>query len=215
MTRYPLSRLSAALLAIIGWTALLIQCYWAVEASIAKGASLLGATVDVLSYFTILTNILVAAILTQRAFSSPEEESTFLLRPTTMTAAASYIVIVSLIYELALRRLWSPTGLHLLIDATLHYVLPIAYFVYWLTAVRKGTLRYSSVGWWTLYPFIYLLYTAVRGALDGFFPYPFVDFHSLGLRAFSWNVAGMVALFVGAGLLFVALDHWVARRMQR
>jgi hypothetical protein len=159
------TRLGAAFLAILGWTSIIVQCYLGIEASVAKCTSFPMAVVNVLSYFTILTNILVATVLTASALNPAAENAIFLLRPKTRTAVATYILIVAFIYELALRRLWSPVGLHFFVDVALHYVVPIGYFLYWLSAVPKGSLRYSFVGRWMLYPLAYLIYTVVRSLL--------------------------------------------------
>ncbi len=199
-------QLAVAVLAIAGWAAVATQCYLGVQASVAQGNSLASAVVNVLSYFTILTNILVAAILTLSLFglnAFPTEAA--------KTAVATYILIVGCVYALILRKLWDPIGLHFVVDAILHYAVPIGYFLYWLFGVCKGTLRYRSVAWWTIYPFAYLIYSTIRGRLYGFFPYPFVNYIELGYARFAVNVALLILAFVGIGLLFVALDHAIGR----
>jgi hypothetical protein len=198
-------RIYAAILALIGWSAILLQCYWAIETGLANGLSLAMTITNVLSYFTILTNILVAGYLTATAFGKSARSAK------ATTALLNYILIVGIVYEVALRRLWNPEGLHLVVDAILHYLVPLGYLTYWFLFVDKRVLNYRMVPTWTIYPFTYLLYTLIRGHLYGFFPYPFVNFQETGWPRLIINVCALIALFVLAGALLVALGRLVVR----
>ena len=68
-------RIYAAVLALIGWSAILLQCYWAIETGLAKGLSLAMTITNVLSYFTILTNILVAGYLSATALGKSKRST--------------------------------------------------------------------------------------------------------------------------------------------
>lgn len=46
----------------------------------------------------------------------------------------------------------------------------------------------------------------------GEYPYPFLDVDQLGWPKVMANSAGVLALFVVAGLVLVALDRWLGRR---
>ena len=116
---------------------------------------------------------MLAATVLIASFAKPSRPLTAsLMSASARTAIASYILIVGLVYALILRKLWSPVGFHFVIDAILHYMMPAGYLVYWLLFVPKGTLVYRSVWRWTLYPLVYLVYSAIRGKLYGFFAYP-------------------------------------------
>ncbi len=198
-------------LAVIGWAAIITQGYWSIEAYGSKSIPTSIAVVNFLSFFTILTNMLAATVLAASVAPGRSRRPNRLLSSSAQTAVATYMLIVGCVYEFALRRLWNPVGIHFLVDVTLHYVMPAGYLLYWLLLVPKGSLRYSSVAWWTIYPSAYLIYTAVRGHLYGFFPYPFVNFAEIGYKQFNLNVLGLMVVFMGTGLLFVKLDHLLAR----
>jgi hypothetical protein len=201
----PFERIYAAILAVIGWSAVILQCYWAIETGIGNGLSLAMALTNVLGYFTILTNILVASCLTAAAFDIRA------ISPGAKTALASYILIVGFVYELALRRLWSPEGLHLVVDSVLHYLVPLGYFTYWLLFVDKSGLRYQLIARWTIYPFVYLFYTLIRGYIYNFFPYPFLNFRETGWPRLLFNIGALIALFVGAGALLIGLARYLKK----
>ncbi|HLH05458.1 MAG TPA: Pr6Pr family membrane protein [Bryobacteraceae bacterium] len=201
----PFERIYAAILALIGWAAIVVQCYWAIEIGVGNGLSLAMAITNVLSYFTILTNILVAACLTASVFQIAT------ISAGAKTALASYILIVGFVYELALRRLWNPEGLHLVVDVVLHYLVPLGYFTYWLLFVNKSGLRYRMVTRWTIYPFLYLFYTLFRGQVYGFFPYPFLNFRETGWPRLFLNVCALILLFTAAGSLLVSFGRYLQR----
>ena len=63
---------------------------------------------------------------------------------------------------------------------------------------------------WLLYPAIYLVYLLLRGALFGLYPYPFIDAGELGYPRMLINASLFFVIFLGLGLLVVALGRWRA-----
>src|ERR1700722_13215816 len=63
------------------------------------------------SYFTILTNTLVALYFTAICFNLSITN-----RPGLLTAITSYIFIVGIVYQIVLRHLWQPAGIQLIVD---------------------------------------------------------------------------------------------------
>jgi hypothetical protein len=96
-----LRRSCLILLAAIAWLAVLLQIALAVQTVTAEGQSPVIAVINTLSYFTILTNLIVAIVSTASALHGASNRSdTFLTRPSTMSAVAVYIFIVGLTYSL-------------------------------------------------------------------------------------------------------------------
>ena len=89
-------------------------------------------------FFTVLTNILVALVLTS-ACLRPASRA-FLGQPGTRSAVLVYIAMVGIIYSVLLRPYWKPSGVQLITDSLLHDVLPPLYFLYWIGFVPKGAL---------------------------------------------------------------------------
>jgi len=194
----------AAVAAALGWTALAIQLYLTVNMSMASGKGRLAGLVTYFSFFTILTNILVAMALTAPLVRGSSRITAFFSRPSVNTGIATSIAVGGIAYVLLLRHVWDPKGLQLVADVLLHYVMPVLYIVYWWLAVPKGDLRRADVWYWMLYPVAYWLFAMVRGALTGFYPYHFIDAGTLGYtRAFA-NAVGVLLGFVAVALLLVA-----------
>lgn len=199
----PAARASAALLAAIGWAALVLQLVLALG-NIPAGGTPAGTLANVLSYFTILTNGLLA--LTMSRIALGRLPSAWLLGAVTV-----YIAVVGLTYSAVLRSLWSPTGWQKVADVALHDLTPPLALMFWLAFAPKGRLRFGDVGLWLGYPLAYLAWSLGRGAMVGWYPYPFIDVGRLGYAAVALNAAVMTAGFLALGLALVGLDRLLGR----
>jgi hypothetical protein len=205
-------RLCAAAAALLGWLALAVQLLLSIQLTVANGQGMWAGVWTYLGYFTITTNVLVALALTAAASEPRGAISRFFGRPDMHTAIAMSIVIVSAIYNLLLRQLWHPQGWQLAADVTLHDVMPVLFLLYWWLAVPKATLRWQQVIHWQLYPALYFAYVLLRGAVNGWYPYPFLDVTTLGYLRVLIDACMVVLVFVAAALLLVAMARWQVRR---
>lgn len=196
------------LMAIVGWCGLVIQLDLMLLARWTSGASLLGGLVNYFSFFTVLTNTLVAVVLTCVATRQPSKGRTFFLQPWVTSGIAVSIIVVGVAYNLLLRQLWQPQGLQWLANELLHDVMPVLFTLYWWFCVPKGSLRVRHIGVWVLYPVLYFAYTLLRGHLLGVYPYPFIDVEKLGYAQAFINACGVLAGFVLAALIIVGVDRW-------
>ncbi|QNK03608.1 Pr6Pr family membrane protein [Dyella telluris] len=204
----PLAMFSA----LLGWFGLALQLWFSVRLALDEGHSAFHGVWIYLGYYTILTNLLIAAVLTAAALDTPTAVSRFLLRPGVQTAAAMSIVIVSAVYNLMLRQLWTPTGWVLVADVIVHDLMPPLYVLYWWLAVPKASLRWPQVIAWQSYPAGYFTYVLLRGAVNGWYPYPFLDVKALGYLQVVLDALGVLVAFIVVALLLVALGRWQARR---
>lgn len=205
-----LKRTAAALLALLGWATLLLQYWLLMRTAGVMALSPLEATIRFFSYFTIQSNILAALVLTAFAIKSGPEE--WLVHPFVRSAVAVYIAMVGLVYAVLLRQLWSPVGAQWIADAMLHYAMPVAYLLFWLTCVRKAGLRWYDPLLWLIYPLFYLGFVLVRGKMSGFYPYPFIDAKTLGYAGVAANTAGLLIVCAAIGMCLVMTGWWLARR---
>jgi len=203
-----LKQLFLVAMTVLGWLALAIQMFLVVRIVTDAGQPPINGVINTLSYFTVLTNLLVATVVSASALRGHSD--TFLTRPSTMSASALYIFVVGLIYSLVLRDLWEPTGLQRAADIALHDLMPILYVLYWLLFVPKGTLRWSQPFYWLTYPLVYFTYSLLRGALTGQYLYPFADVNALGYATVLVNGAVLLGAFFVLGLIVVTIDHAIA-----
>jgi hypothetical protein len=196
--------------AAIGWLALGLDYYLIVRHR--TGGDLVAGAIRFLSYFTILSNILVALAMTLPWAAPDTRMGRFFLEPSVRTAILVYIIIVAVIYHYLLAPLWNPQGLQLLATTIEHVVAPALYIVDWALFVPKGTLQFKSAFAWLGFPFAYAGYSLLHGAATGFYPYPFLDVTTLHYERVLVNMGVLVAVFAALGLALIALDRFLARR---
>ncbi|MEX5666709.1 Pr6Pr family membrane protein [Pseudomonas neuropathica] len=198
--------------AVLGWAGLGIQLYLIFFARLSVGASLLGGLVSFFSYFTILTNTLVATVLTCAVTDRESAARRWFLQPWVSSGIAVSIAVVGLAYSLLLRHLWHPEGWQFIADELLHDVMPLLFLGYWWVCVPKGSLRWWHLPVWLIYPLVYFIYALLRGHLLGAYAYPFIDVAVLGYPQVLVNAGGILVGFVGIGLVVIGLDRWQAVR---
>jgi hypothetical protein len=197
--------------AIVTWFALLLQFPLSIAISRANGLTIVGAVVTYFSFFTILTNLLVALQLTLSLWMPNSTIGSYFSRTAVTSATAAYIAMVGACYSLLLRHLWDPEGLQKTADIILHDAVPVLYVIYWLIFVPKSPLRWKVVLWWLIYPLAYLFCVLVRGALVGRYPYPFIDAGALGYSRTLSNAALLLCAFLAVGLFVIALTRRMGR----
>jgi hypothetical protein len=198
-------RFYAAFGAFLGWFALVLQLYLML---VQAPAAMLGAVITYLSFFTILTNFLVATVFTAVALRPGAAWGKWVLRPSVQASTAVYIAIVGITYQLLLRHLWNPQGAQWLADVLLHSIIPVGYVLYWWMFAPRDGLNWKNAIGWLAYPGAYLVYTLARGSVSGLYPYPFVDVNELGYAGVFARAAGLMLAFLGMGLLIVAVARW-------
>ncbi|QJP97337.1 MULTISPECIES: Pr6Pr family membrane protein [Pseudomonas] len=198
--------------AVLGWAGLGIQLYLIFFARLSVGASLLGGLVSFFSYFTVITNTLVAVVLTCAVTDRESAARRWFLQPWVSSAIAVSIAVVGLAYSILLRHLWHPQGWQFIADELLHDVMPLVFLAYWWLCVPKGTLRLKHLPLWLIYPLVYFAYALLRGHLLGAYAYPFIDVALLGYPQVFVNAGGILAGFVLVALLVMGIDRWQGRR---
>jgi len=196
--------------AILCWFGLLLQLYL-ILTNDTSGVSFWGRFFNFFSFFTILTNILVAVSLTCTLMKSRGRSGVFFTKPEVQTASAVYILIVGIIYVTVLQRLWKPQGLQWLADIILHYAIPALYTIYWLTIVPKGHSKWKHCFRWLIYPALYFAYSIVRGAVTGWYPYPFLNVKQNGFNNTLLNAVAILGFFIIVGFIFIGIDKYFAR----
>lgn len=163
--------------AIITWFAVVFQFYLII---INRVASIPETIIRFFSFYTVLTNILVAVYFATVLVKPISRFGHFFSLPSVATAIALYILIVGLIYNVILRFLWQPQGLQLVVDELLHTVVPLFFIFYWMIFVRKSELKWKNIFSWLIYPMVYLIFIFLRGAFSGYYPYPFIKVNAIG-----------------------------------
>jgi hypothetical protein len=190
----------AGLISMVGFFAVISQFYVAVHNSPFDNPLLV--LPGFLSFFTILTNLLTATFFACFLLQKSTSLGRWAHKPGTLSAITGYILVVGLVYQVALRHLWQPTGFAMVVDELLHTIIPALTLVFWYLFEEKNNLKFRQIATWMLYPLAYIIYTFIRGLLTNKYPYPFVDVLALGYPAVLLNTLYIILLFI---LLYIVL----------
>ncbi|KFF00817.1 hypothetical protein IX39_09400 [Chryseobacterium formosense] len=191
-----MKRFFSLIFVILGWFAIIMQYILMCNNS---ELALPEMTIRFFSYFTILTNIIVAYHFTLQLFRNSEKiENSGII-----TAITVYILVVGLIYQLILRSAWNPVGMQKIVDELLHSIIPFLALLYWIFIANKKDLSYKLIPKWTIYPLLYLVFILTRGSFAGFYPYPFVDVVKFGYSQVFINSLYILIFFIVLSVVFI------------
>ena len=197
------------LFAVVGWAALVVEFVLMVWGQ--SGWNLAARVVNYFSFFTILTNILVALAFTGPLLNGERRIARWSASEGVRAAVTMYIVVVGFVYHFMLAPYWKPEGLLAGVNLVLHYVMPAAFLLDWLWFTPKGRLRWVDPVKWLAFPLIYGGWTLIHGLATHWWPYGFVNVDQLGLGRVVAIFAGLLVFFLLVGLALVALDRRFGR----
>lgn len=171
-------------------------------------AGLLGRLVDSASYFTNLSNLIVAIVLTMLA-RNPDRRG--LVWQTVRMDSLVMISITGLIYVIVLAPDAQVEGLDIIVNAIKHYIVPAMTVALWLIAGPRRQLSLVSVFTALVIPIAWAIYTLIRGEFIAAYPYGFLNVIAYGLPSVIVNIAGVAALGIVLGLIFWAIDRLLGR----
>lgn len=160
--------------------------------------------INFFSFFTIQSNILVVVVLLLSAIlvSMGKGGKINALRGATTV----YILIVGIGFSFLLSGLENVALTAVPWDnIVLHYIIPIAVLVDYVIDRPGSRLRFTKSLLWLIYPVAYLVYSLVRGAIVGWYPYPFLNPSHGSTASMVITILGMM----GLGILLV----WVITKL--
>jgi len=198
-----------AVTALAGLTGLVTQVISTAGDTTGQFRTAAGRIANLFCFFTIDSNLLVT--VTAALLALGLARGTELFRVLWLDALVG-IIVTGIVYQVALAGLYDLHGLSLFSDTMLHKVTPILFVLGWLLVAPRGTLTWRTVWWSLAYPLIWLAFTLPRGAITGFYPYPFLDASEQGYGVITVNCLVIAAFFIGLAISAMALDRTLARR---
>jgi hypothetical protein len=164
-----------------------------------------------LSYFTQLSSLYAATMLAAglwriaRPGSSARYESM-------RGAAVLYMLITAIVYEVLLARLDALRHITPAFNNWVqHRIVPVVVLCDWLYVEPRLPIPWRSAFAWLGFPIVYLGYTLVRGALENWYPYPFVD-----PRPHGYLPVAIQCSLIALGAVGLALCiRWLGNRMRQ
>lgn len=198
----------AALGLVLGTGTLLVQCAMTISSSMEAGRSLPGSIFFLFSFFTILTNIGVVLVYV----SEFRRGLRFFREPVHRATLAAAIAFVMIFYHLMLARIWDPQGLFRVADATLHYLIPVFYLLWWAGFAAHRHLQWDALPRMLAYPVLYVIWVMARGAVVDEYPYPVLDVPRLGYPHIIANIALLFVLFAALCAVIITIDRLIPAR---
>ena len=201
-----------SLTSFLGIIAIIIQFYYSLNRKLAQGFSVIYATNNFFSYFTILTNSVIAILLASYVFFPNSKVSLWFKKTINNSAILLNIFIVSFIYYTLLNSR-DLQGLEIVATHILHGFVPLVYLVLWFFVFRKGDLKFSSSIKWLKVPYIYFIYILIRGEILNVYPYFFINVNQYGYPRVLLFSIGILFIFFVIGLGIVIMDQKIKPRV--
>ncbi|WP_404288762.1 Pr6Pr family membrane protein [Glutamicibacter arilaitensis] len=156
-------------------------------------------------YFTIQSNLIVVVVGFVAGAMGLAKGAAVPSWVVGLRALASVcMVVVGLIYITLLAPLGAAGGVPLpWANWIMHIIGPILVLADWLLAKNPTSLSYKAVPVLLVYPLLWTAVVLVRGAVDGWVPYPFLD-PDQGYGVISLYVVSIAVVFAGITFLVVA-----------
>jgi hypothetical protein len=158
-------------------------------------------------YFTLLSNLGVLLWLVCAVFCYKRQNIGWKFKGLFRGAVTLYITVTFLVFSTLLS-----SGTLTYDSLMFHYIIPIAFIFEWTFSESSKQYQWRYLGVWIIFPLIYLAYAVINGQLTGFYPYFFLDLPTLGIGIFVAWVAFMVALFIGLGIVYIAINRQFYKR---
>jgi len=175
-------------------------------------AGLFGRVMDMLSYFTNLSNLIVAIVFTMLARNPDRQGGVW---SAVRMDSLVMISITGLIYAIVLAPDAQVEGLDIIVNSLKHYIVPVMTVVLWLLVGPRRQVTFISVFTALVIPIAWAFYTLIRGEFIEGYPYGFLNVIEYGLPAVLLNIAGVAVLGIILGLLFWMVDRLVGRFVVR
>lgn len=156
-------------------------------------------------YFTNISNIVASVILIISGAMLMGNRKPTPQGDALRGAAVLYMAITGVVYntllvgqELGLLLPW--------VNVLLHIIMPIAVIADWLYQPPLSKITSKQALWWLAFPLTYLVYTLIRGAIVGWYPYPFLN------PATAGGYGGIALYCVGILVAFFAVA-WLVKTL--
>lgn len=154
------------------------------------------------AYFTIQSNLIgvAAFVVLILRHDEPRSRAVELLR----AAAAVYLTVTFFVVIFLLSGV--DVGLQLTwVDVVLHKIFPVIVVADWVLDPTQHRLTARSIGTLLVYPLAWTGLTMVRGAIDGWYPYPFLDPANGGYGTVLVTAVAILVAFVAISWLILEI----------
>lgn len=148
--------------------------------------------VNFFSFFTIESNIIIAVVFLVSGYFVLIERTSERL-DFVRGASILFMITTGIIYFVLLRsvdvQVTTPW-----VNNILHYIVPIVALLDWLVNPPLQKISFKKALLWLTFPFLYFVYSLVRGSITHWYPYPFLNADT---NTYAQIAVSSVAIAVG------------------
>lgn len=186
---------------VLAATALLAAVIWQITDRLAHD---LFRPAEYFSYFSIQGTLICAVVLAVTGVRALQSLSETKLLHIVRLSSTVYVVVISVVYNALLRGgagdvrdagyKWP-----VLPNEIIHVWGPVLMLLDWLLIAGFTSVRLRAAFWVVLYPVAWILFSVIRGNIDGWWAYWFLDPNDKG------GVTGMLEYIFGIAALMIVL----------
>ncbi|TCC11178.1 Pr6Pr family membrane protein [Kribbella soli] len=165
---------------------------------------------NVFAFFTIQSNLLLGGTALMLA-AQPDRPPSRLFDTLRLNGVLC-MAVTGIVYHAVLAGLDDLHGWGWVANFLLHTAAPVVGVLGWLLFGPRGRTDWAIVGWSIVFPVLWLVFTLVRGAFVGFYPYPFVDVDEHGYGRVLLNCLLVAVLFLALAAGATTLDGRLRRK---
>jgi hypothetical protein len=197
-------RVALGLNAVVAAVGLSIKFFYAAKNFDPDFPTRAGRVANEFCYFTIQSNLLVIATCLLVAAASGRMGPVLAIARLT---ALVCITITGIVYYALLASDSHLTGVALVGDYLCHLVSPLLCIGTWLVLGPRGAVGRRTPLAVLIYPLAWAIFTLIRGAAIGFYPYNFIDVAQNGYLSVLITVAVIFLIAFGLASLARVLDR--------
>jgi len=201
--RLVVARVLHALVALAALTGVVMELVIALVDGPGTAPSQAERLVRLFSYFTVQSNLLVGVVSVLLVVRPARDGAVFRVA---RLDALLCIAVTGIVYQTVLRGIAELSAAGQVSDLLLHLLAPLLALVAWVLVGPRPRVDAATVWWSLAFPLAWIAYTFVRGAVVGWYPYPFLDVTTLGLAPALLNTAVVAVVFVGLAWLVRVVD---------
>lgn len=201
--RLVVARVLHALVALAALTGVVMELVIALVDGPGTAPSQAERLVRLFSYFTVQSNLLVGVVSVLLVVRPARDGAVFRVA---RLDALLCIAVTGIVYQTVLRGIAELSAAGQVSDLLLHLLAPLLALVAWVLVGPRPRVDAATVWWSLAFPLAWIAYTFVRGAVVGWYPYPFLDVTTLGLAPALLNTAVVAVVLVGLAWLVRVVD---------
>ncbi|MBN2851518.1 MAG: Pr6Pr family membrane protein [Clostridia bacterium] len=135
----------------------------------------LNGALKLFNYYTIQTNFIIFAVIAIRLINIRKHQITSSKVRFITEGATIWSLITMVVFHFMLSKIYHPEGVRILANYLLHYAVPSGMLILFFISDHDIGPDWKYPFYIAGYPLLYGIVSVIRGSIDGFYPYWFLN----------------------------------------